>query len=140
MPLAWAHAEYVKLSRSLRDGRVFDMPPQTVQRYVRERRQSTRTVWCVNNKPRSMRAGTTLRVSTRAPAIVHWSSDDWQSVHDFVGGETGLGIWYSDLPTAHLPVGATVRFTLHWTATDRWEGTDFAVVVSRHLDRDGDAH
>jgi glucoamylase len=26
MPLVWAHAEYVKLARSLRDGRVFDTP------------------------------------------------------------------------------------------------------------------
>ena len=34
MPLVWAHAEYVKLRRSLQDDRVFDMPPQTVQRYV----------------------------------------------------------------------------------------------------------
>ena len=30
MPLVWAHAEYVKLRRSLEDGQVFDMPPQTV--------------------------------------------------------------------------------------------------------------
>jgi glucoamylase len=131
MPLAWAHAEYVKLSRSLRDARVFDMPPQTLQRYVRERRQSSRTVWCVNNKPRSMRAGTTLRVSTRAPAVVRWSTDDWQSVHDAISGDTGLGMCYSDLPTARLPLGAIVRFTLYWTASNRWEGTDFAVVVSR---------
>ena len=34
MPLMWAHAEYIKLRRSLRDGRVFDMPPQTVQRSI----------------------------------------------------------------------------------------------------------
>ncbi len=34
MPLVWAHAEYIKLRRSLRDGRVFDMPPQTVDRYI----------------------------------------------------------------------------------------------------------
>jgi hypothetical protein len=27
MPLVWAHAEYLKLRRSLRDGRVFDLPP-----------------------------------------------------------------------------------------------------------------
>ena len=32
-PLVWAHAEYVKLRRSLRDGSIFDQPPQTVQRY-----------------------------------------------------------------------------------------------------------
>jgi glucoamylase len=36
MPLAWAHAEYLKLRRSLRDGRLFDLPPQTVQRYLVE--------------------------------------------------------------------------------------------------------
>ena len=34
MPLAWAHAEYLKLRRSLQDGCVFDLPPQTVKRYV----------------------------------------------------------------------------------------------------------
>ena len=38
MPLVWTHAEYVKLRRSLADGRVFDMPPQTVQRYLVEHR------------------------------------------------------------------------------------------------------
>lgn len=35
MPLVWAHAEYVKLLRSLRDGCVFDMPRHTVERYLR---------------------------------------------------------------------------------------------------------
>ena len=34
MPLVWAHAEYVKLLRSLKDGKVFDTPPQTIQRYI----------------------------------------------------------------------------------------------------------
>jgi glucoamylase len=34
MPLVWAHAEYLKLCRSIRDGEIFDRPPQTVQRYL----------------------------------------------------------------------------------------------------------
>jgi glucoamylase len=34
MPLVWAHAEYIKLLRSLKDGRVFDTPPQTAKRYL----------------------------------------------------------------------------------------------------------
>ena len=34
MPLVWAHAEFLKLCRSIADGCVFDMPPQTVKRYV----------------------------------------------------------------------------------------------------------
>ncbi len=33
-PLVWAHAEYIKLLRSLHDGAVFDLPPQTVARYL----------------------------------------------------------------------------------------------------------
>ena len=36
-PLVWAHSEYVKLRRSLRDGKIFDQPPQTVQRYQVEK-------------------------------------------------------------------------------------------------------
>jgi glucoamylase len=33
-PLLWAHGEYVKLRRSIRDGRVFDAPRQTFTRYL----------------------------------------------------------------------------------------------------------
>ena len=40
-PLVWAHAEYVKLRRSLRDGKVFDQPPQTAQRYMSRRQPAT---------------------------------------------------------------------------------------------------
>ena len=40
MPLGWAHAEYLKLRRSIRDGRVFDMPPHTVARYVVQKTRS----------------------------------------------------------------------------------------------------
>ncbi len=35
MPLVWAHAEYLKLRRSIRDNRVFDMPAQTANRYLK---------------------------------------------------------------------------------------------------------
>jgi glucoamylase len=129
MPLAWAHAEYVKVCRSLRDRKVFDMPAQTVQRYLHEGRKSALTVWCVNNKLRSMSVGKTLRVSAREPALVHWSTNDWQSAHDSSSIETGLGLWYVDLPTNELPLGATVRFTLYWLDAKRWEGADFAVDV-----------
>ena len=41
MPLVSAHAEYVKLRRSLHDRHVFDLPPQTVKRYVVEKDRVT---------------------------------------------------------------------------------------------------
>jgi glucoamylase len=34
MPLVWAHAEYIKLLRSLRDRAVFDQPPWARERYL----------------------------------------------------------------------------------------------------------
>jgi glucoamylase len=37
MPLTWAHAKRIKLRRSPRDGRVFGLPPQPVQRYPVEK-------------------------------------------------------------------------------------------------------
>ena len=82
MPLVWAHAEYVKLCRSLQDGEIFDRPPQTVQRYLVEKATSRHITWRFNNKVRAMPAGRTLRVETLAPAVVHWSVDGWRTVHD----------------------------------------------------------
>lgn len=34
MPLVWAHAEYLKLCRSLAEQQIFDQPPQPVARYL----------------------------------------------------------------------------------------------------------
>ena len=36
MPLTWAHAEYIKLCASISGKKVFDMPPQTTERYIKQ--------------------------------------------------------------------------------------------------------
>lgn len=129
MPLVWAHAEYLKLLRSLRDGRVFDMPPQTVERYVRAQVGSTLHPWRFNHRCRTMPAGRTLRIELLAPAIVRWSADGWRSFADAATRDTGLGAHLVDLPTAELVRGSAVVFTFRWPAADRWEGADFRVEV-----------
>jgi glucoamylase len=129
MPLVWAHAEYVKLRRSLRDGSVFDMPAQTTQRYLKEQTGSSLAIWRFNHKCQTMPAGKVLRIEVLAPAVVHWSSDGWQTSHDARTQDMGLGMHVADLPTHDLPVGAGLTFTLYWPAEDRWEGTDFAVRI-----------
>ncbi len=129
MPLVWAHAEYVKLRRSLADGRVFDMPLQTVQRYLVERRQAAHVSWRLNNKCRACPAGRTLRIEAPKPATVRWSADDWRTSLDVETRDTGVGMFVADLPTPALEPGATVLFTLRWTDDHRWEGTDFSVQI-----------
>ncbi len=79
MPLVWAHSEYVKLCRSLMDGKVFDMPPQTVQRYIVDKVGSRFAPWRYNNKCQVMPAGMILRLEVQDAADVHWSIDDWET-------------------------------------------------------------
>jgi glucoamylase len=130
MPLVWAHAEYLKLCRSLRDGEVFDRPPQTVQRYLgRKPARSRHVIWRFNNKVRTMPARRTLRVETLARALVHWSADRWGTVHDTATHDTTLGVHTVDLPTARLRRGDRVDLTFYWPDANRWEGTDFFVCV-----------
>jgi glucoamylase len=130
MPLVWAHAEHLKLLRSLHDGRVFDLPPQTVQRYLVEKTESPCLVWRFNHKIRSLPAGRTLRIETLAPAVIHWSDDDWQTVHDADTRDTGLAIHVTDLPTEPFQEGRQVTFTFYWPEAGHWEGTDFIVSIS----------
>jgi glucoamylase len=129
MPLVWAHAEYLKLRRSLQDGRLFDLPPQTVQRYLVKKTISPHVVWRFNHKIRAMPGGKILRVETLAPAVVHWSSDEWATAQDSTGRDVGLGVYTADLSTAALAEGKQVKFTFYWPAAAHWEGTDFTVGV-----------
>lgn len=131
MPLVWAHAEYVKLLRSLRDGRVFDTPSQTVQRYLKQQVGSPHAIWRFNHKARTAAQGQTLRIEVLAPATVHWTPDDWHTTHDTATADTGMGMHVADLNTGELAAGTTVRFTLYWSQEGRWEGTDFAIRIRK---------
>jgi len=129
-PLVWAHSEYVKLRRSLRDGRIFDQPPQTVQRYLVEKPTRQIFGWRFNNKARTVPRYKTLRLVLLTPALVHWSVDGWKTSQDTKTRDTGLGTYVLDLPTASLPVGGEAIFTFFWPEQNRWEGEDYKVVVA----------
>jgi glucoamylase len=130
MPLVWAHAEYLKLRRSLRDGNLFDLPPQTVQRYLIDKTISPHMVWRFNHKIRSMSPGKILRIEVLSPVIIHWSADDWNTVQDVTAEDVGLGIYIADLTTKALSVGKQIKFTFYWSGSNKWEGTNFTVRIN----------
>ncbi|HEV3510514.1 MAG TPA: glucan 1,4-alpha-glucosidase [Candidatus Sulfotelmatobacter sp.] len=130
-PLVWAHAEYIKLRRSIHDGKVFDQPPQTVKRYLIEKHGRQHFGWRLNNKTRTVPRNQTLRINLLSPARVHWSIDGWKTAHDIDTRDTGMGIYTLNLPTASLPVGGQVVFTFFWPDQNRWEGTDYRVIVEK---------
>jgi glucoamylase len=138
-PLVWAHAEYVKLRRSLQEGEVFDRPPQPVERYQVQKKSARQFDWRFNNKCSLMPEGKILRLVLFSPALVHWSFDGWKDRHDTNTTDTGIGAYIVDLPTMRLPVGSRVDFTFYWNEVDKWEGKDFEVFVApketRTIDR-----
>ena len=128
-PLVWAHSEYIKLRRSLLDGKAFDQPPQTVERYLTRKQTSEYFNWRFNNKARTMPCGKKLRLLLLEPAMVHWSFDGWQSSHDSYSEESGWNLQHLDLSTESLAVGQQITFTFFWKTSGRWEGRNYQVTV-----------
>jgi glucoamylase len=129
-PLVWAHAEYIKLRRSLREGRIFDQPRQTVQRYLVEKRRCQHFLWIFNNKVRTLPCGKILRIALLSPAVVHWSLDNWKTAFDTHTRDTSLGVHVVDLPTEKMPTNRPIVFTFRWEPEGRWEGVNYSVVVA----------
>ncbi len=129
VPLMWAHAEYLKLLRSARDGQVFDLVPEVAARYQGDRRRCRKLkVWSFHYPAAVVRPGHTLRILAEAPFLLHWSPDGWRSVRQSQSKPTRLGFHVSDVavaPDASHPL----RFTFYWPAAGRWEGKDFAVAI-----------
>jgi glucoamylase len=128
-PLVWAHAEYIKLRRSLADGKIFDQPPQTVERYLVKKVAPTYYNWRFNNKPRTMPAGKQLRILMLERAMVHWSFDNWQTHQDSESVESGWNLQHVDLPTQSLASGRQIVFTFLWKNSGHWEERDYQVTV-----------
>jgi glucoamylase len=129
MPLVWAHAEYVKLLRSLREGRVFDRPPQTVARYVAAPNAPRVAAWRFSARRRELPVGRVLRLDVEAAARVRWTADDWATWADVASREIAPGVHVAELDTVGLAPGRTVRFTFYWLQAARWEGANFSMAV-----------
>jgi glucoamylase len=128
-PLVWAHSEYIKLRRSLRDGKLFDQALQTSQRYLIEKKKAEYFEWRFNNKCRSLPAKKNLRLAVLQPAMVHWSLDNWRSTTDTLTTDTGVGMHTADIPASSLPPNNEIVFTFFWLDAQRWEGIDYVVTV-----------
>jgi glucoamylase len=128
MPLMWAHAEYIKLLRSVADGQVFDLIPVVAERYLHGRGSKSLEVWKPIRQVVQVPALNVLRIQAPAPFRLHWSQDEWQTFLDTESKSSGLGIDYVDIPVAEGQ-RAPLRFTFFWTGNERWEARDYEVRV-----------
>ncbi len=129
IPLMWAHGEYVKLLRSLVDKKVFDLIEPVAERYRNDHPRPVIEVWKMNRQVRSVPAGGLLRIQASSPFVLHWSNDEWKTVHDTTSTPTGVGIEFADIQVARTQT-ARVLFTFYWPQDSNWEGKNFEVAVT----------
>lgn len=128
LPLMWAHAEYVKLLRSIADGRVFDLLPVVADRYLAGQGRKDLEIWKPTRQVPEVQAGQVLRVQAEGPFLLQWSDDLWHTVKRTTSTPTRVGVSYVDLAVpAHQR--APFSFTFFWTEESRWEGRDYEVAV-----------
>jgi glucoamylase len=114
MPLVWAHAEYIKLLRSVNDGQVFDLIPAVAERYLRGQGRKNWEAWKPNRRVRKIAAGSVLRVISPGRFRLRWTLTSGNSAEqafaESASSSSGLGLDYLDLTTSPGSA-ATLRFS-----------------------------
>jgi len=130
MPLVWAHAEYVKLLRSLADGVVFDMPPHAARRYRHGKHQARCRPWREDCPVAEIPPGRALRLDFAEPAIVLYTRDDWRTQVEAETKDTGLGLFVAEIGTEGMTACQRVVFTWRNPETGAWRGRNFEVAIA----------
>jgi glucoamylase len=133
MPLAWAHAEFVKLMISYGLGRPTDRPSATWLRYQGRRCRAKSAFWFLHAPISAIPSGARLVIALPRPGLVRWGSDGWNGVSDQPTEESGLGFLAAVLDTATLRPGQRVDFTVRWESGE-WLGRDVSLVVQQPSD------
>jgi glucoamylase len=76
MPLMWAHAEYIKLLRSVRDRKVFDFIAEVADRYQGGSFRCDLEIWKPNRQIRQIGRETVLRIQASGSLMLHWFLDE----------------------------------------------------------------
>ena len=128
MPLVWAHSEHIKLCRSLADGAVFDLPPQTAQRYLIDKVQPRVMIFRPDLPIQSITAGRVLRIDLPQTATIHWSTNGWAHTSDTPTSDTDLGPHIAEISTDGLAAGQRILFT--WRYGTEWVNRNHEIVVT----------
>ncbi len=132
-PLVWAHAEYIKLLRSVVDGAVYDRISVVEERYARPVKDrtfvSTVEIFQKTRPIDAVPAGHTLRLLDPEPFQVVWTADDWATKQQTDARRVGLPGLFADIPTRAEQTGS-LRLTLYWPDRDAWLGADYEVKIT----------
>jgi glucoamylase len=131
-PLVWAHAEYIKLLRSVADGQVFDRISVVADRYAvpKDKRtfESRMEIFQVARPICAMVQGGTLRIIDRNKFRVIYTCDNWATTETLNSSVVGKPGSFADIQTSWNQTGSII-FTLFWIDENRWLGRNYEVTV-----------
>ena len=127
MPLAWAHAEFIKLMISCHLGYPIDRPSALWERYRGHRPEIKHAIWCQHAPIGRIAPGVNLTIALPHPARIHWGVDGWQNVVDGYTRDTGLGLHALDIDAASIGSSRAVDFTFQWLDSEIWAGKNFRI-------------
>lgn len=128
MPLMWAHAEYIKLLRSVFDRRIFESIAVVADRYLSGKGRKQIEIWMFLRQVQTVSPGWTLRIQALGEFRLRWTSDEWKTYRDDESQDSGLDIGFIDIP---IPPNQTapIQFTFFWTLANHWEGRNYKVAI-----------
>ena len=138
-PLVWAHAEYVKLLRSVSDGKIFDTISVVAERYaVAPGTRSFKNkveIFQLSRPVDTVPVGFTVRILDPARFHCLYTLDGWvtsQTVDSRVVGYPGS---FADIVLPDAP--GKLDFTLFWPASalgpEHWLGRNYSVDIVPEL-------
>ncbi|MGH7118281.1 MAG: glycoside hydrolase family 15 protein [Acetobacteraceae bacterium] len=130
MPLAWAHAEFIKLMTSRHVGHPLDRPAAVWRRYGGQRPVERRAVWAPHAPIGQLPRGATLVILLPRAARIHWGVNGWQDIRDRETVPTGLGPHTAALDAKALQDARCIDFTFQWCDSGQWAGSDAHVVIA----------
>src|ERR1700733_12420833 len=132
-PLVWAHAEYIKLLRSVADGRVFDRVSVVEERYAvpKDKRKFTSRmeIFQLARPISAMVQGGTLRIVDLQPFQIEWTLDDWATTIHTQSTVIGPPGSFADICIAPEVIGKLI-FTLYWPCQDHLLGRNVEVSIN----------
>ena len=141
-PLVWAHAEYLKLLKSVVDGKIFDTVSVVAERYAvppgTRTFLSTIDIFQLARPIAVIQAGWTLRVVDANRFNVLYTFDDWQTTQNISSRVVGYPGSFVDIATPVPDVGVFQKliFTMHWPASadsaEHWLGHNLEVQLGAH--------
>ncbi len=127
-PLVWAHAEYIKLLRSIKEGRPFDQVEDVKRRYIDDRSTLlTYEIWKKNRQLREVSPFIPIRfIFDRPFRMLMQNNETSNSALDSI--DTNIGLHYLDFDP--LPYkDKSFSFRILWLDTGQEEDKTFSVSV-----------